>query len=207
MFITCSHCGWGGLGCSSFFGAFICILPLSACQGKIQILRMHVNAKCKEDQVKMFSVCVNDRLFGWTLVIFVPRPTSTRAEMLVDEWLTDRARWPPKACVLIIEPQPPQHSSFLQIVAEKGRFSLSASECCVGCERKWCTAKEKNQQYSFMSMLLYIDYFVQNVYQACAYNEINFTTNMIQYNFDVNVLGSKCNFLFLFFIILRYWLR
>lgn len=58
---------------------------------------------------------------------------------------------------------------------------------------------EKNQQYSFMSMsmLLYIDYFVQNVYQACAYIEISFTTNMIQYNFDVNVLSSNCNCLFL----------
>lgn len=41
-----------------------------------------------------------------------------------------------------------------------------------------------------MSMLLYIDYFVQNVYRACAYIEINFTTNMIQYNAGVNVLSS-----------------
>lgn len=51
---------------------------------------------------------------------------------------------------------------------------------------------EKNQQYSMMSMsmLLYIDYFVQNVYQACAYIEISFTTNMILWNFDVNVLSS-----------------
>lgn len=52
---------------------------------------------------------------------------------------------------------------------------------------------ENNQQYSMMSMfmLLNIDYFVQNVYRACAYVEINFTTNMrIQYNFDVNVLSS-----------------
>lgn len=50
-----------------------------------------------------------------------------------------------------------------------------------------------------MSMLLYIDYFVQNVYQACAYIEINFTTIMIQYNFDVNVLSSKYSGLIIFF--------
>lgn len=57
---------------------------------------------------------------------------------------------------------------------------------------------EKNQQYSMMSvsMLLYIDYFVQNVYQACAYIEINFTTNMIQQNFDVNVLSSDFQLFF-----------
>lgn len=40
-------------------------------------------------------------------------------------------------------------------------------------------------------VVIYIDYFVQNVYQACAYVEISFTTNMIQYNFDVNVLSSN----------------
>lgn len=28
-------------------------------------------------------------------------------------------------------------------------------------------------------VIMYIDYFVQNVYRACAYIEINFTTNMI----------------------------
>lgn len=39
-------------------------------------------------------------------------------------------------------------------------------------------------------VVIYIDYFVQNVYQACAYVEISFTTNMIQWNFDVNVLSS-----------------
>lgn len=58
---------------------------------------------------------------------------------------------------------------------------------------------EKNQQYSFMamSMLLYIDYFVQNVYQACAYIEINFTTYVIQYNLDVNVLISDfCSYFY-----------
>lgn len=49
---------------------------------------------------------------------------------------------------------------------------------------KLCTVTGKNQQYSFISisMLLYIDCFVQNVYRACAYIEINFTTNMKQYN-------------------------
>lgn len=49
---------------------------------------------------------------------------------------------------------------------------------------KLCTLTGKNQQYSFisMSMLLYIDYFVQNVYRACAYIEISFAANMIQYN-------------------------
>lgn len=36
-----------------------------------------------------------------------------------------------------------------------------------------------------MSML-YVGYFVQNVYQACAYSEINFTANMIHY-IDLNV--------------------
>lgn len=37
-----------------------------------------------------------------------------------------------------------------------------------------------------MCMLLYIEYFVQNVYWACAYIEISFTKNMI-YNIDMNV--------------------
>lgn len=41
-----------------------------------------------------------------------------------------------------------------------------------------------------MFMLLYSDSFVQNVYRACAYIKMNFTTNMIQYNFHVNVLRS-----------------
>lgn len=44
-----------------------------------------------------------------------------------------------------------------------------------------------------MSMLLYFEYIVQNVYQACAYIEISFTKNMI-YNINVNV------FLLLFFL-------
>lgn len=51
-----------------------------------------------------------------------------------------------------------------------------------------------------MSMLLYIDYFVQNVYQACAYIEISFTANMIQYNLDVNVLNSNYSCLIFYFI-------
>lgn len=45
---------------------------------------------------------------------------------------------------------------------------------------KRCTAKKHQYSSMSMSMLLYIDYFVQNVYRACAYVEMNFTTNMIQ---------------------------
>lgn len=76
-----------------------------------------------------------------------------------------------------------------------------------GCNMKWCTVMEKNQQYSFMSMfmLLYIDYFVQNVYWACAYIEINFITSMIECNFDVNVFSADFSCLILFFIFLFLW--
>lgn len=74
------------------------------------------------------------------------------------------------------DPHPRQHSAFIQVP------SVQRYEERTGCDMKWCTEKKK-RQYSKMSvsMLLYIDYFVQNVYQACAYNnEINFTSNMIQ---------------------------
>lgn len=33
-----------------------------------------------------------------------------------------------------------------------------------------------------VDVVIYIDYFVHNVYRACAYIEISFTTNMIQQN-------------------------
>lgn len=59
---------------------------------------------------------------------------------------------------------------------------------------------EKKTVFMPMSMLLYIDYFVQNVYRACAYIEIHFTTSMIQYNFDVKVLRSDFSCRILFFI-------
>lgn len=54
-------------------------------------------------------------------------------------------------------------------------------------------------------MLLNVDYFVQNVYWACAYIEINFTTNMIQCNFDVNVLSSDFSRLMVFFKLLFFY--
>lgn len=118
---------------------------------------MHVNAKCKEDRLKTCSVRVNDRLSGWTLVFFCAGPTSTREELLVNEWLTDRACWPPKACVLIIEAQPLHHSSFLQIVTEKGRLSLSASECAWAVKRndvqRW---KRTNSIHSCRCLCCYI---------------------------------------------------
>lgn len=47
-------------------------------------------------------------------------------------------------------------------------------------------------------VVIYNDYFVHNVYRACAYIEINFTTSMIQQNFDVNVLSSDFSRLIFF---------
>lgn len=47
-------------------------------------------------------------------------------------------------------------------------------------------------------VVIYNDYFVHNVYRACAYIEINFTTSMIQQNFDVNVLSSDFSCLIFF---------
>lgn len=61
-------------------------------------------------------------------------------------------------------------------------FILCVYECAEVQRVNRCTVMQKKQQYSFMfmSVLLYIDYFVQNVYPACAYVQISFTTNMKQ---------------------------
>lgn len=116
--------------------------------------------------------------------------------MFADERLTDWACWRPKACVQIIAPRPSQHSSLWQIVTEKDRFIPSASERVLVAT---CSdGKETNSIHSCHCLCCYVDYFVQNVYWACAYIEINFTTNMIQCNFDVNVLSSDFSRLMFF---------
>lgn len=162
-----------------------------------------------EDPLKVFSFSENARIFVWALVIFLSHAYSRRAEMLAVEWLTDRACWPPKDGVLIIEPQPPQTLVILPNSNWKGQIDCFHFWMCGSCKVKRCIAMKKKQQYScwclsccsyiYMNIHIYVCT-VQNVYQACAYIGMTFTTNIIWYNFYVNVLKSNCVGFFFFYI-------
>lgn len=169
-----------------------------------------------EDPLKVFSFSENARIFVWALVISLSHAYSRRAEMLAVEWLTDRACWPPKDGVLIIEPQPPQTLVILPNSNWKGQIDCFHFWMCGGCKVKRCIAMKKKQQYScwclsccsYIYMNIHICVCtVQNVYQACAYIGMTFTTNIIWYNFYVNVLKSNCVGFFFFFNIFWYHLQ
>lgn len=101
-----------------------------------------------EDPLKVFSFSENARIFVWALVISLSHAYSRRAEMLAVEWLTDRACWPPKDGVLIIEPQPPQTLVILPNSNWKGQIDCFHFWMCGGCKVKRCIAMKKKQQYS-----------------------------------------------------------
>lgn len=63
-----------------------------------------------------------------------------------------------------------------------GSLFISASEMCSNL--KWRTYSDRGRRptvfnYVMVNVVIYIEYFVQNVYRACAYSEINLMKNMI----------------------------